>query len=123
LVEDNKVNQKVATRLLEKAGHKVTLAGNGQAALAVLEQCDWQGFDVALMDVQMPVMDGFQATAAIREHERTSGGHLPVIALTAHSIHGDAERCLQAGMDGYASKPIILADLQAAILSVLKTIA
>jgi len=120
LVEDNPVNRKVATRLLEKAGHTVTSAGHGHAALDVLDQRGWQAFDVVLMDIQMPVMDGLQAIAAIRERERVLGGHLPVIALTAHTIAGDAERYLRAGMDGYASKPIILADLLAAIQSVLK---
>jgi two-component system, sensor histidine kinase and response regulator len=120
LVEDNPVNQKVATILLKKAGHTVTTAGNGREALDMLDRMGWQSFDLALMDIQMPVMDGFEAVAAIRERERETGGHLPVIALTAHTIQGDAERCMQAGMDGYASKPIIFADLQLAIHSVLK---
>ena len=119
LVEDNPVNQKVAARLLEKIGHTVTIAGNGQEALDVLEQCGFQSFDLALMDIQMPVMDGFEAVASIRERERAQGGHLPVIALTAHTIDGDARRCLAAGMDGYASKPIIVPDLHAVMHSVL----
>jgi two-component system, sensor histidine kinase and response regulator len=119
LVEDNPVNQKVATRLLQKTGHIVSVAGNGQEALDALEQSGWQGFDLVLMDIQMPVMDGFEAIAAIRERERMAGGHMPVIALTAHTIDGDSERCLNAGMDGYASKPIGVADLQAVIQSVL----
>jgi CheY-like chemotaxis protein len=72
------------------------------------------------MDIQMPVMDGFEAVAAIRERERATGGHLPVVALTAHSIDGDAERCIQAGMDGYASKPIVMADLQVVMKSVME---
>jgi two-component system sensor histidine kinase/response regulator len=121
LVEDNVVNQKVAARLLEKSGHKVTLAGNGQEALDVLDRCGWLSFDLVLMDIQMPVMDGFETVAAIREHERTTGGHLPVVALTAHTMDGDAERCLRAGMDAYASKPIIAANLQAVMQSVLKS--
>ena len=121
LVEDNPVNQKVATRLLQKMGHAVTLAGNGREALDVLEQSGWRSFDLVLLDIQMPVMDGFEAIAAIRERERVNGCRLPVIALTAHTIDGDAERCLRAGMDGYASKPIIVADLQAVIQSVMGT--
>jgi two-component system, sensor histidine kinase and response regulator len=120
LVEDNPVNQKVASRLLENTGHTVTIASNGREALDLLEQSGWQGFDLALMDIQMPVMDGFEAIANIREHERVAGGHLPVIALTAHALDGYAERCLRAGMDGYASKPINLADLQAVMQSVLR---
>jgi two-component system, sensor histidine kinase and response regulator len=123
LVEDNPVNQKVATRLLEKTGHTVTVAGNGLEALKVLEQAGWQGFDLALMDIQMPVMDGFEAIAAIRACERESGRRLPVIALTAHTIDGDAERCIMAGMDGYASKPIVPNELHAVIDSVMKRMA
>jgi two-component system, sensor histidine kinase and response regulator len=121
LVEDNPVNQKVASRILEKGGHKVTSASNGQEALEVLERSGWQGFDIVLMDIQMPVMDGFEATAAIREHERKAGGHLPVVALTAHTMDGDSERCVQAGMDGYISKPIVPANLQAVMQSVLQS--
>jgi PAS domain S-box-containing protein len=103
LAEDNAVNQMLAVRLLEKRGHSVTVAGNGKEALAALER---QSFDLVLMDVQMPEMDGFEATAAIREKEKTSGNHLPVIAMTAHAMVGDKERCLAAGMDDYISKPI-----------------
>src|ERR1700674_1388965 len=101
--EDNAVNQVLAVRLLEKRGHKVTVAGNGKEALAALEK---GSFDLVLMDVQMPEMDGFEAKAAIREKEKTSGNHLPVIAMTAHAMVGDKERCLEAGMDDYISKPI-----------------
>ena len=119
LVEDNPVNQKVATRLLQKMGHSVTVAGNGLDALDVLERSGWDSFELVLLDIQMPVMDGFETIAVIRERERGTGRHLPVIALTAHTIDGDAERCLRGGMDGYASKPIIVADLQAVIQSVL----
>jgi two-component system sensor histidine kinase/response regulator len=119
LVEDNLVNQKVATRLLEKTGHTVTIAGNGRIALDILELRQWC-FDLVLMDIQMPVMDGFETIAAIRLREKALGRRLPVIALTAHTIDGYNEKCLQAGMDGYVSKPIILARLQAMIQSVLK---
>ena len=103
LVEDNPVNQVVAVRLLEKRGHSVTVSGNGKEALAALEK---QSFDLVFMDVQMPEMDGFEATAAIREKEKVSGHHVPVIAMTAHAMAGDRERCLNAGMDDYISKPI-----------------
>jgi PAS domain S-box-containing protein len=109
LAEDNAVNQVLAARLLEKRGHRVTVAGNGKEALAALEK---DSFDVVLMDVQMPEMDGFEATAAIREIEKTSGNHLPVIAMTAHAMAGDRERCLQAGMDDYIAKPIRLEALE-----------
>ena len=103
LVEDNNVNQVFALRLLQKAGHTVALAGNGREALIAL---DSESFDVVLMDVQMPEMDGFEATAAIREKEKGSGNHLPIIAMTAHAMVGDKERCLAAGMDDYITKPI-----------------
>jgi two-component system sensor histidine kinase/response regulator len=103
LVEDNAVNQLLAVRLLEKGGHAVAVAGNGKEALATLKK---QSFDLILMDVQMPEMDGFEATAAIRNLEKESGKHSPIIAMTAHSMAGDKERCLEAGMDDYISKPI-----------------
>ncbi len=103
LAEDNAVNQKLAERLLEKHGHTVTVTTNGREALAALDR---ETFDVVLMDVQMPEMDGFEATAAIREREQSAGGHLPIIAMTAHAMRGDQERCLAAGMDGYIAKPI-----------------
>jgi CheY-like chemotaxis protein len=102
------VNRKLAVRLLEKRGHQVAVAQNGREAIATLET---QSFDIVLMDVQMPVMDGFQATAAIREKEKTTGSHLRIIAMTAHSMKGDKERCLAAGMDGYVSKPISTEEL------------
>ena len=108
LAEDNRVNQRLAQRLLQKCGHDVALAGNGREVLAALESSD---FDVALMDVQMPEMDGFEATAAIREKERIAGKHLPIIAMTAHAMSGDRERCLDAGMDGYLAKPLHAAEL------------
>jgi len=108
LAEDNPVNQLLATRLLEKRGHRVVVAANGREALAALEK---ESYDLVLMDVQMPEMDGFEATAAIREKEKGSGIHQPVIALTAHAMKGDRERCLAGGMDGYLSKPIRLQEL------------
>jgi len=103
LAEDNAVNQLLAARLLVKRGHRVTVVSNGREALEALEK---NTFDLALMDVQMPELDGFEATAVIREKEKTSGKHLTVIAMTAHAMSGDRERCLKAGMDDYISKPI-----------------
>jgi two-component system sensor histidine kinase/response regulator len=102
LVEDNVVNQRVACSLLERQGHAVVVAENGRLALEALESAD---FDVVLMDVQMPVMDGLTATAAIRKREAGTGRHLPIVALTANALKGDRERCLDAGMDGYVAKP------------------
>jgi PAS domain S-box-containing protein len=106
LAEDNFVNQKLAIRILEKAGHKVTLAANGKEVLKALEQAHPPGFDVVLMDIQMPELDGLEATAAIRDREKASRGHLPIIAMTANAMRGDRERYLDGGMDGYISKPI-----------------
>jgi len=103
LVEDNLVNQKVATRLLEKLGHRVAVASHGAEALEQLEQGPR---DLVLMDVQMPVMDGLEATRRIRERERRGGGRQRIVAMTANAMVGDRERCLQAGMDDYISKPI-----------------
>lgn len=103
LAEDNPVNQRLAVRLLEKRGHHVTVANNGREALAVLER---DSFDAIIMDVQMPDMDGLEATARIREMERRSGAHTPILAMTAYAMKGDRERCLNAGMDGYVNKPI-----------------
>ena len=115
LVEDNFVNQLLARKLLEKRGHVVVIAGNGKEALAALEVSVPSGFDVILMDVQMPEMDGFEATGMIRQMEKSSGKHQLIIAMTAHTMKGDHERCLAAGMDGYVSKPIIVEQLFAAI--------
>ncbi|SIO65073.1 Signal transduction histidine kinase [Singulisphaera sp. GP187] len=115
LVEDNPVNQTLATIMLEKRGHTVIVAGNGKEALAAWEQ---QPFDLILMDVQMPEMDGLEATACIRAKERGTGRHIPIVAMTAHAIKGDREHCLQAGMDGYVSKPIEISDLLQAIADV-----
>ncbi|MEO8096569.1 MAG: response regulator [Acidobacteriota bacterium] len=108
LAEDNRVNQLVCSRLLEKHGHTVVIANNGMEAVVQNERSK---FDLILMDVQMPEMDGFEATAQIRKAELRSGVHVPVVALTAHAMTGDRERCLQAGMDGYATKPISWAAL------------
>jgi signal transduction histidine kinase/ActR/RegA family two-component response regulator len=103
LAEDNPVNQKLVVCLLEKEGHAVVVAGNGREALAILER---QTFDLVLMDVQMPEMDGFEAAAAVRRSEQETGRHLPILAMTAYAMKGDRERCLQAGMDSYVPKPI-----------------
>jgi signal transduction histidine kinase/DNA-binding response OmpR family regulator len=103
LAEDNPVNQRLGVRLLEKAGHSVVVANNGREALTVLEQ---QPIDLILMDVQMPEMGGLEATAIIRQRETRTGGHIPIIAVTAHTMPGDRERFLEAGMDDYTSKPI-----------------
>jgi two-component system sensor histidine kinase/response regulator len=108
LAEDNVVNQRVALRILEKRGHRVVVANNGVEALKALHQ---QDFDVVLMDVQMPEMGGFEAARKIRERERGGRVHIPIIAMTAHAMNGDRERCLEAGMDDYISKPIRAAAL------------
>jgi CheY-like chemotaxis protein len=102
LAEDNRVNQRVATRLLEKRGYTVVVAEDGARALEALQE---QSFDLILMDVQMPVLDGVRAAMAIREQEKTTGSHIPIIAMTAHAMAGDRERFLESGMDGYISKP------------------
>jgi len=106
LVEDNPVNQTLAITLLEKRGHIVVVANNGRQALEILGESTSWGFDLVLMDVQMAEMDGFEATAAIRTKEGSTGRHIPIVAMTAHALKGDEERCLAAGMDGYISKPI-----------------
>jgi PAS domain S-box-containing protein len=103
LAEDNLVNQKLAARLVEKRGHTAVVVSSGREALQALEK---QKFDLVLMDVQMPEMDGFETTAAIREKEKATGSHLPIIAMTAYAMKGDLERCLTAGMDKYIAKPI-----------------
>jgi two-component system sensor histidine kinase/response regulator len=121
LVEDNSVNQLVAARLLEKRGHTVVIAGNGREALAAMGEHGSGGFDLILMDVQMPDMDGFEATAIIRAREQSFGTHLPIIAMTAHAMKGDEERCLAAGMDAYVSKPFQVEHVFATIDRVLMT--
>ncbi len=103
LAEDNEINQQLALSILGKRGHQVEVVENGKEVLAALERKE---FDVILMDVQMPEMDGLAATAAIRAQEQSTGRHMPIIALTAHAMKGDKERCLAAGMDAYVSKPL-----------------
>jgi signal transduction histidine kinase/CheY-like chemotaxis protein/HPt (histidine-containing phosphotransfer) domain-containing protein len=112
VAEDNAVNRTVCVRFLERKGHLVATAGDGAETLAVLQK---RSFDVVLMDVQMPVMDGFEATAAIRAREAGTGRHQPIVALTAHAMKRDEERCLEAGMDAYLSKPLDLEKLAAVI--------
>jgi PAS domain S-box-containing protein len=112
IAEDNSINQLLAVRLLEKRGHAVEVASNGREALAALEK---NTFDVVLMDVQMPELDGFQTTAAIREREKSTGKHLRIIAMTAHAMDGDREKCLAAGMDGYIPKPIQVKEMMDAL--------
>jgi CheY-like chemotaxis protein/HPt (histidine-containing phosphotransfer) domain-containing protein len=116
LAEDNLVNQRLAVRLLEKGGHTVVVARNGRDALAVLER---ERFDLVFMDLQMPDMGGFEATQELRAREWRTGQHLPVIAMTAHAMKGDRERCLEAGMDDYVSKPVRAQELFEAIARVL----
>ncbi len=108
LAEDNPTNQMLAIRLLEKVGHSVKLAKTGKEAVEAMKV---EKFDLVLMDVQMPEMDGFEATAVIRMNEKLSGFHTPVVAMTAHALKGDRERCLEAGMDAYLSKPIRFKEL------------
>jgi two-component system sensor histidine kinase/response regulator len=118
LAEDNQVNQTVATRMLEKMGHIVVIAGNGNQALSLLAT---RSFDVVLMDIQMPEMDGITTTRRIREGEQSTHHHMPIIAMTAHAMKGDRERCIEAGMDGYVSKPISRQLLEEAIAGVLRS--
>jgi CheY-like chemotaxis protein len=120
LAEDHPPNQQLAVRLLERRGHSVVVANNGIEALAVLAN---ESFDLLLTDIQMPEMDGFTLTKSIREREIETGGHLPIVAMTAHAMKGDAERCLDAGMDGYVSKPVRRKDLYAAIERAVGTVA
>ena len=103
LAEDNIINQKMAVHILEKHHHKVKVANNGLEAVSMHRK---ESFDLVLMDVQMPKMDGFQATESIRKLDKTAGTHTPIIALTAHAMKGDKENCLAAGMDDYVPKPI-----------------
>ncbi len=112
LAEDNPVNQRLAARLLEKRGHRVTVANNGQEAIALHGHTS---FDLVLMDVQMPLIDGLEATRMIRKREEGTGMHQPIVALTAHAIKGDQERCEAAGMDGYLAKPIRPEELDAVL--------
>jgi CheY-like chemotaxis protein len=112
LAEDNPINQRLMTKMLEKMGHQVTLVENGKA---VVEHAERDRFDLVLMDVQMPELDGLEATRQIRQREQTSGLHLPIVALTAHAMKGDRERCLESGMDGYLAKPVRWSELRAVI--------
>jgi PAS domain S-box-containing protein len=112
VAEDNSVNQQVAVGMLERQGHRAVVAENGRAALALVQA---EAFDLVLMDVQMPELDGLQATAAIREWESATGAHVPIVAVTAHAMKGDAERCLAAGMDAYMAKPLDPRELQRTI--------
>ncbi|WP_321473268.1 response regulator [uncultured Paludibaculum sp.] len=114
LAEDNAINQRLAVQFLEKRGCHVTVASNGQLAVEAMRK---QRFAMILMDAEMPVMDGLQATAAIREWERHEGGHIPIVAMTANAMEGDRDRCLNAGMDGYIAKPIRLTEFHAVIES------
>jgi len=111
VAEDNAVNRKLVTTLLQKRGHLVESVEDGRAAVAAVAASQPGGFDMVLMDLQMPEMGGFEATQAIRSQEDDGGRRLPIIALTAHAMQGDRERCLRAGMDGYLSKPIDVAEL------------
>ena len=112
LAEDNPANQKILIRLLEKQGYTVAVVSNGREALAALEQ---EQFDLALMDVQMPEMDGLAVVTRIRQREQQTGTHLPIIAITARAMEDDWARCVEAGMDGYLSKPFRASELFAAI--------
>lgn len=114
LAEDGPVNQKVAVLMLESRGHTVVVANNGREAVDAVER---EQFELILMDIQMPEMDGFEATRVIRAREKESGGHIPILAMTAHAMKGDRERCLDAGMDGYLSKPIRAETLHEAVES------
>jgi two-component system, sensor histidine kinase and response regulator len=116
LAEDNRTNQTVATRMLKKMGHSPVIAGNGNEALLLLTT---HRFDLVLMDIQMPEMDGLMTTMKIRESERGTRLHMPIIAMTAHAMKGDRERCIEAGMDGYVSKPISSLELREAIAAAL----
>jgi len=116
IAEDNLVNQRVAIYMLEKQGHQVTGAMNGEEALADMEK---ENFELILMDVQMPKMDGFQATRLIRDKEKETGLHLPIIAMTAHAMKGDREKCLAVGMDDYIAKPLNVKQLSETIARVM----
>jgi CheY-like chemotaxis protein len=117
LVEDNAVNRTLAKRLLEKRGFSVSVAVDGKQAIAAVENGE---FDVILMDIQMPEMDGFEATAEIRKRQSHNGRRTPIIALTAHALKEDRDRCLSAGMDAYVTKPIRPAELFRAMREVLE---
>jgi two-component system, sensor histidine kinase and response regulator len=117
VVEDNTVNQRLAVALLKRAGYGAEVAANGREALAALQRMP---FDLVLMDCQMPVMDGFEATHRIRERERRTGEHIPIVAMTANAMPGDRERCLEAGMDEYITKPVVAKSLYATLRAWIK---
>ena len=112
VAENDRINQLIVQNALEERGHTAVVTNTWAEALATLEK---EPFDVVLMDVQMPDIDGFAATALIRERERATGAHISIVAMTAHAMPGYRERCLEAGMDGYLSKPFLPVDLLAAI--------
>ncbi len=112
------MNRKLAIKTLEKRGHTIMVTCDGREAVAAWER---KAVDIILMDVQMPVMDGFAATAAIRPREKATGGHVPIVALTAHAMTGDRERCLAAGMDAYVSKPLQVEELLKVIAGLVAT--
>jgi two-component system, sensor histidine kinase and response regulator len=118
LAEDHALNQTVAVRILEKRGYSVTVVPDGQAAFEAYQA---GRFELVLMDVQMPRMDGFEATAAIREQEKLTGGHIPIVARTANALVGDREKCIASGMDAYVSKPIRTSELFAIIEKILSS--
>jgi len=119
VAEDDSVSQVVVSSLLRKRGHEVAIAESGKLAMQLL---DADRFDLAFMDVQMPDMDGLEATAAIRLREQDSGDHLPIVALTAHAMEGDRQRCIDAGMDDYLSKPVRSRDLDDVIARVMRSV-
>ena len=116
VAEDNAVNQRLATAMLARLGHEAVIAGDGTEAVEAVARHE---FDVVFMDVQMPTMSGFDATAAIRDAERGTGMRVPIVAMTAHAMAGDRERCLEAGMDDYITKPISLAEINRVLSSIL----
>ena len=116
VAEDNAINRRLATALLAKMGHQAIVAENGHSALKAIKQ---GAIDLVLMDIQMPEMDGFEATAAIRAWEQKMGRYTPILAMTAHAMAGDREKCLAADMDGYVSKPISRQELEDAIYQVM----
>jgi len=116
LVEDNLVNQRLTARLLEKMGHVVTIAEDGQIALQILSE---QEFDLVAMDMQMPIMDGLETTEKIRASEKTTGRHLPIVAMTANAFEEDRRRCQNAGMDGYIAKPVSSQAIEREIIRVM----
>jgi CheY-like chemotaxis protein len=116
VAEDNRINLVVTLRMLEKHGFQVLVAKNGREALEILQ---WETVDLILMDVQMPEMDGLEATRRIRELERKTGAHVPILAMTANALQGDRDKCLGSGMDGYLTKPVQSNQLYQAIEDVL----